>query len=196
VTQTARLFLRQFARSPNTVGAIFPSSSALADTMVAPINFATARTIVEFGPGTGAVTRTIARHLRPQCRYLGIELNDAFCRALTAEFPRLTFAHGSVANLTRILAAQGIGEIDAIVSGIPWATLPISLQATVLPRVNRALTPGGVFVTFGYLQSLVLPATWTLRQRLRRSFHHVTLSPIVWPNLPPAFAYICRKVIR
>jgi phosphatidylethanolamine/phosphatidyl-N-methylethanolamine N-methyltransferase len=193
MTQTARLFLGQFARSPHTVGAIFPSSSALAQTMVAPIDFATARMIVEFGPGTGAFTRAIAQRMQPQCRYLGIELNEHFCRALTTEFPRLAFVHGSVANLTRILAAQGIGKIDAIVSGIPWATLPISLQATVLPRVNRALAPGGIFVTFGYLQSLVLPATWALRQRLRRSFQHVSLSPVVFANIPPAFAYVCRK---
>lgn len=192
MTQSARLFLRQFARSPQTVGAILPSSPALARAMVAPIDFATARTIVEFGPGTGAFTRTIAQRLEPQCRYLGIELNAAFCHALATEFPRLAFVHDSVANLTRILASQGIGAVDAIVSGLPWATLPISLQDTVFSAIGRALAPDGVFVTFGYTQSLLLPAAWALRRRLRRGFRHVARSPVVWANVPPAFAYICR----
>ena len=82
--------------------------------------------------------------------------------------PRLAFVHDSVADLTQVLATQGIGPIDAIVCGLPWATLPISLQETVFAAMDRALVPGGVFVTFGYLQSLVLPGAWALRRRLRR----------------------------
>ena len=161
--------------------------------MLAPIDFATARTIVEFGPGTGAFTREIAKRLSPGCRYLGIELNPHFARELAAAFPLLTFVHGSVVDLADILATQGIKAIDAIVCGLPWATLPISLQARVFAAIDRALAPGGVFVTFGYLQSLVLPGAWALRRRLRHAFAQVEHSPVVWGNVPPAFAYICRK---
>ena len=75
--------------------------------MLAPIDFAAARTIVEFGPGTGAFTREIAARLAPGCRYLGIELNETFVRELAAEFPRLTFVQGSVVDLDQILSAHG-----------------------------------------------------------------------------------------
>jgi phosphatidylethanolamine/phosphatidyl-N-methylethanolamine N-methyltransferase len=193
MTRSAALFLRQFVQSPRTVGAILPSSPNLARAMLAPIDFASARTIVEFGPGTGAFTREIAARLAPGCGYLGIELNPEFVRTLTVEFPAFIFVHGSVADLTQILAAQHIGAIDAIVCGLPWATLPISLQDEVFAAIDRALVPGGVFVTFGYLQSLILPGAWALRGRLRRGFAEVGHSPIVWRNIPPAFAYICRK---
>ncbi|MEJ0018076.1 MAG: methyltransferase domain-containing protein [Acetobacteraceae bacterium] len=193
MTRTAALFLRQFVQSPRTVGAVLPSSPALARTMLAPIDFATARTIVEFGPGTGAFTREIAARLAPGTRYLGIELNPAFVARLAAGFPGLTFVEGSVADLSSILAAEGIEAIDGIVCGLPWATLPISLQQTVFAAIDRALVPGGVFTTFGYVQSLVLPGAWALRRRLRRSFADVSRSPVVWGNVPPAFAYICRK---
>jgi phosphatidylethanolamine/phosphatidyl-N-methylethanolamine N-methyltransferase len=98
-----------------------------------------------------------------------------------------------VADLAQILAAHGIDAIDAIVCGLPWASLPISLQEQVFNALDRALAPGGVFVTFGYLQSLVLPGAWALRRRLSRSFAEVDRSAIVWGNVPPAFAYICRK---
>ncbi len=135
----------------------------------------------------------IAARLASGCRYLGIELNQTFVRELAAEFPQLTFVHGSVADLEQILSAQGISEIDAIVCGLPWATLPISLQDTVFAAIDRALVPSGVFVTFGYLQSLILPGAWALRRRLRRNFAEVGHSSVVWRNVPPAFAYICRK---
>jgi phosphatidylethanolamine/phosphatidyl-N-methylethanolamine N-methyltransferase len=186
-------FLRQFAQSPRTVGAVLPSSAALARAMLSPIDFAPARTIVELGPGTGAFTSPIAARLAPDCRYLGIELNPEFVRGLANAFPSLAFVHGSVADLKQILATQGTGPVDAIVCGLPWATLPISLQETVFATIDLALVPGGVFVTFGYLQSLVLPGAWALRRRLHRNFAEVARSPVIWGNLPPAFAYICRK---
>lgn len=189
----AGLFLRQFARSPLTVGAVLPSSPALARVMLAPIDFASARVIVEFGPGTGAFTAHIAHRLRPGCRYLGIELSSAFTRALTHRFHSLTFANGSVADLTDILAKHDIAAVDGIVCGLPWATLPVSLQDRVFAAMDGALRPGGVFVTFGYYQSLVLPPAWALRRRLEGHFDDVTRSPVVWANVPPAFAYICRK---
>jgi phosphatidylethanolamine/phosphatidyl-N-methylethanolamine N-methyltransferase len=193
MTRPAARFLRQFVQSPRTVGAVLPSSAALARAMLAPIDFASARTIVEFGPGTGAFTRPIAARLAPDCRYLGIELNPEFVRGLANAFPTLVFVHGSVARLTQILATQGIGPIDAIVCGLPWATLQISLQETVFAAIDLALVPGGVFATFGYLQSLVLPGAWALRRRLHRNFGEVSRSPVVWGNVPPAFAYVCRK---
>jgi phosphatidylethanolamine/phosphatidyl-N-methylethanolamine N-methyltransferase len=193
MSSTASLFLRQFMRSPTTIGAILPSSPALAQAMLAPIDFATARTVVEFGPGTGAFTSEIAKRLRPGCRYLGIELNPTFTHNLTARFPKLGFVNASAADLTHILAAQDIDGVDAIVCGLPWATLPVSLQQAVFAAMDRALVAGGVFVTFGYFQSLVMPAAQALRRRLRHEFADVRRSPVVWANVPPAFAYICRK---
>src|SRR6478609_9824037 len=121
VTQT--LFLRQFVRSPRTVGAVLPSSPALARAMLAPVDFASARAIVEFGPGTGAFTREIARRLAPGCRYLGIDLNRHFVYELTRQFPRLAFVQGSAADLTEVLAGCRVPTVDAVVCGLPWATL-------------------------------------------------------------------------
>jgi phospholipid N-methyltransferase len=161
--------------------------------MLTPVNFASARAIVEFGPGTGAFTREIAPRLAPGCRYLGIELNPVFVQGLRAEFPRLNFVQSSVADLERLLPEFGLGPIDAIVCGLPWASLPVTLQQTVFAAVDRTLAPGGVFVTFGYLQSAVLPGAWALRRRLHGSFAEVCRSSVVWGNVPPAFAYICRK---
>jgi phosphatidylethanolamine/phosphatidyl-N-methylethanolamine N-methyltransferase len=193
MTRAAAMFLRQFVQSPRTVGAIMPSSRALAEVMLAPIDFTGARTVVEFGPGTGAFTRAIAARLAPGSRYLGIELNATFIRSLRLDFAEFEFVHGSVADMSLILADHEIVTADAIVCGLPWATLPISLQDTVFQAMDRALAPGGVFVTFGYLQSLVLPGAWALRQRLRMHFAAVERSAPVWGNVPPAFAYVCRK---
>lgn len=186
-------FLRQFARTPRSIGAVLPSSAALAEAMLAPVDFSAARTVVEFGPGTGAFTRAIARHLLPHTSYLGIELNPTFCRSLALSFPQLRFAHGSVADLTHILGQHDVSAVDAIVCGLPWASLPIALQDQVFAAMDRALAPGGVFVTFAYVHGLGLPGAQALRRRLSRTFAQVSRSKVVWANVPPAFAYVCRK---
>jgi phospholipid N-methyltransferase len=190
---SATLFLGQFVRSPLSVGSVLPSSTALARAMVAPIDFAAAKTILELGPGTGSFTREIATRLTPGCRYLGVELNPNFARTLSNRFPRLDFVQGDAGHLAQILASHGVGSADAIVSGLPWAWLPGPVQEAVFGAMSQVLVPSGLLVTFGYLQALVLPGARVLRRLLPRYFVEVKYSPIVWRNVPPAFAYICRK---
>jgi phosphatidylethanolamine/phosphatidyl-N-methylethanolamine N-methyltransferase len=192
MTPTPAIFLRQFLRSPKTVGAVAPSSRALAHAMLAPIDFGAARVIVEFGPGTGAFTAGIARRMATHCRYLGIELNPRFVHELRRRFPGLDFVQGNVADFAGILADHRISGVDAVICGLPWATLPISLQETVFAAMRAALAPGGLFITFGYLQGLLMPGARALRRRLRREFADVRQTSPVWGNVPPAFAYICR----
>jgi phospholipid N-methyltransferase len=193
VASRARLFLSEFLRAPRAVGAVLPSSRGLAAAMVAPIDFATARDIVEFGPGTGSFTAGIAERLTPRHRYVGIEANAQFCRHLAAAFPALRFVNAGAERAADVLAENGMQSADAIVSGLPWASLPIELQDAIFAQMERCLRPGGVFVTFAYLQGLCLPGAWALRRRLRRAFPAVTRTPAVWRNMPPAFTYVCRK---
>jgi phospholipid N-methyltransferase len=193
MTGNTALFLKQFWRSPRSVGAAAPSSRALAEAMLKPIDFAQTPVIVEFGPGTGPVTEVIAERLGPGNRYLGIELNRDFWTRLNRRFPGLTFENESVEHLGRILERRRIERVDAIVCGLPWASLPEAIQARVFGEIERYLKPGGLFITFAYLQGLVLPGARALRRRLAAEFRSVGRTPIVWRNLPPAFAYVCRK---
>lgn len=191
--RAARLFIGQIMGAPRAVGAVLPSSRALGEVMVEPIDFARARVIVEFGAGTGALTRSIAARLTPDHRYLGIELNAAFVEHLRRGFPKLTFVAASVEDLDSILVAHGIETIDAIICGLPWASLPVTVQERAFGHISRFLAKGGLFITFAYLQGLPLPAARALRQRLGAMFARVTRTRIIWGNVPPAFAYVCRK---
>ncbi|HLY57308.1 MAG TPA: methyltransferase [Stellaceae bacterium] len=186
-------FLSQFWKSPRSIGAVVPSSSGLSRTMLGHIDFDNLHAIVEFGPGTGAFTKDIARKLRPGQRYIGIEINRTFCAQLVERFPGLHFVNDSVVRLEGILADAGIGEIDAVVCGLPWASLPISDQARIMDAMLRRLPPGGVFVSFAYPSALALPGAQALRRRLKASFSRVTTTRIVWWNFPPAFAYVCVR---
>lgn len=191
--RAAQLFVGQILGAPRAVGAVLPSSRALGEAMVEPIDFSRARVIVEFGAGTGALTQAITARLTQDHRYLGIERNAAFVEHLRREFPNLTFVAASVEELDSILAAHGITAVDAIVCGLPWASLPLAVQERAFGHVSRFLAIGGLFITFAYLQGLPLPAARALRQRLGVMFSKVSRTRVIWGNVPPAFAYVCRK---
>jgi phosphatidylethanolamine/phosphatidyl-N-methylethanolamine N-methyltransferase len=186
-------FLTQFRNAPRSVGAIVPSSRELAEAMIAPIDFKAARVIVEFGPGTGVMTGAILKKLGPDTQYVGVEINETFCQTLTLRFPELQFFNRGAQDIKEILASLGLQSVDAIVCGLPWASLPIELQNRIMAAIVEVLKPGGIFVTFAYLQGLVLPAAGMLRRRLKAQFAVVKTTKIVWRNVPPAFAYVCYR---
>ena len=187
------LFISQIWRAPRAVGAALPSSRGLALEIVTPVDFAKARTVVEFGPGTGPFTGEIVARMPEGSRYVGIELNGEFCAHLRERFPKLDIVEDSVENLEKILDERGIATVDAIVCGLPWASLPLTVQERAFAAIERRLVPGGLFMTFAYLQGLPFPGARALRRRLSELFSSVTRSRIVWANVPPAFVYICRK---
>jgi len=185
--------MRQFLKSPQSVGILVPSSRELATAMLEPVDFANLSTIIEFGPGTGAITTSIVERLPSTARYIGIELNSEFHKILTTRFPQLTFVNKSADDTEAILKSFGVDRVDAIICGLPWASLPSGVQPAILNAAQRCLKPGGVFITYAYLQGLVLPGAWALRRRLRNRFSSITTTRIVWNNMPPAFAYVCRR---
>jgi len=187
-----RLF-SQFLRSPRSIGTVVPSSKRLAKHMIRPIDFAKPSVIVEFGPGTGAITSEIAKRLQPHSRYIGVELNKKLFNDMQARFPELQFVNRSATDILDILKSLKIEKADAVISGIPWASLPAVIQSDILDGAVKCLRPGGVFVTYAYLPGLLLPAALLLRRQLRARFAKVETTRVVWNNFPPAFTYVCHR---
>jgi len=186
-------FLVEFFRRPGVIGAIHPSSRHLARRMIQPINFETAQTIVEFGPGTGVFTRYILDRKRPDTSFFALELNDSMYRVMLDRFPHVAVYHDSAARIKDYLSKHQQTGVDAVVSGLPWAAFTDSLQDEILTPTLEALHPGGFFSSFAYLQGLLLPAGLRFRKKLHSYFSQVRISPVTWRNLPPAFVYWCTK---
>lgn len=69
-------FLREFVKAPHVVAAITPSSPRLAARMIAGLDLASFKTIVEFGPGTGTFTKAVLDALPPGWLAGGREAGD------------------------------------------------------------------------------------------------------------------------
>jgi phospholipid N-methyltransferase len=188
-----RHFLREFVTNPAATGAIAPSSASLAQEMIRDIGLERAAAVLEYGPGTGAFTPYIVERISPSCKLLAIELNPRFVAQFRTHFPGVTLHNGSVAEARQICDRYDIAMADAIVSGLPWAAFAPEMQQRFLDEMMRVLQPGGRFVTFAYLQGLLLTGGQNFARVLPKYFSEVQRSRIVWNNLPPAFVYRCRR---
>lgn len=186
-------FLRSFVKSPGRIGAVLPSSRYLANLLVGDLSSLRAGdTVVEYGPGTGPITRVIAERLPAGVEYLGIELNPHFVELLERRFPRLRFAQGSAADVGALLARFDLSKPARIISGIPFASLPADVQAGIAHGTREALREDGEFRTFQYAHAYVLPTARRFRSMMRSLFgEFVRLGP-VFRNVPPAYVLVYR----
>ena len=186
-------FLWQFARRPVTTGAIAPSSHGLAHRMADDMGVDTADVVFEFGAGTGAFTIEILERMKPGAAFVAVEVNPKMTRHLRRRFPDLTIMEESAENVSTFRERHGIGPIDCILCGLPWAGFPHDLQERLMDSVLGNLKPGSGFATFAYLHALWFPAARRLERTLNERFHVVRKTRPVWWNLPPALVYQCWK---
>ncbi len=144
-------FFRGFLRSPDQVGSVVPSSRFLERRLVRLAEVSDAHCVVELGPGVGGTTRALLEAMPADSRLLTIELDPKFAEMLEEiGDPRLVSHAGSAADLGEILAAHGLPAPDAVVSGIPFSTMPRAIGDAVLEAVRDQLRPGGVFVAYQF----------------------------------------------
>lgn len=186
-------FLGAFVRNPLKIGSVAPSSRWLAARMVHDLGLRDARTVVELGPGTGAITGAILDELEAHSLFLAVEYNPAFAMRLARDFPRARVVNDTAERLPELLVEHGREAADCILSSLPFAAFPERLQRRLLDAVARSLQPGGRFVTYAYIPAAWLTGGRRLRHQLASHFERVVTTPIVWRNVPPAFVYRCER---
>ncbi len=180
------VFIGQFIEEPRVIGAVAPSSSRMARLMLEGLDLANASAVLEYGPGTGAFTVEILRRLGPRTRFVAIEVNPRMAAMMRHRFPHVRLLEESVENARSICDGEGIASADVIVSGLPWTMFDEALQRRILDGVKAVLRPGGVFVTFAYTFTAMMPAGRRFVRLMREYFPRVERSRIEWRNIPPA----------
>lgn len=181
-------FLKEFVNKPQEIGAIVPSSPALAREVVRSIAWDKVQVVVEYGPGLGAITGEILTRTAGK-DFFAIELNEAYADRFRRSYPDVPLYRDSVANVVSIAAEHGVEAIDCVISGLPWAIFSDAVQDELLDAMFQVLREGGQFATFAYMHGLALPAGRKFREKLSRRFSKLERSPVVWRNTPPAVVY-------
>ncbi|MBO9608392.1 MAG: methyltransferase domain-containing protein [Paenibacillaceae bacterium] len=184
VGEESWLFLRKFMQYPKQVGSIAPSSPYLAQEMLRHVKWDEVASLAELGAGTGAITRAIARKVRPETRVYLFEKDAGMRQTLAGQYPAFVCWEDAARLKASLAMANDREPLDCIVSGLPFANFSTELRARLLQQIESALKPNGLFVAFQY--------SLQMRSRLAQSFDIERIGFVV-RNLPPAFVYVCRK---
>jgi phospholipid N-methyltransferase len=173
------MFLRGFIKHPVMVGSVIPSSKALIDKMLAPVNWAECRLFVEYGPGVGTFTEHVLQRMPADATLIAIDTNPDFTEYLNRKFrdSRLIAVTGSAADTRKIMAEVGFEEADYILSGLPFSTLPPGIGPKIAAETAAALRPGGAFLVYQFspkVRDFIAPHF----ARIDKGFE--------WINVPPA----------
>lgn len=177
-------FLKGLIARPRNVGAIAPSSPALARTIARQVDPAAPGEVLELGPGTGVVTEALVeRGIAPE-RLTSIEYDPDFVKMVEARCPGVQVLRGDAFDLDRTLGGRLRGPLAAVVSSLPLINFPMEMRNRLLANVFGRLAPGAPFVQFSYRLGPPVPAP-----------DGVSLSraAVVWLNLPPARVWVYRR---
>ncbi|MCE3250821.1 MAG: Phosphatidyl-N-methylethanolamine N-methyltransferase [Geminicoccaceae bacterium] len=115
-TKETELFFRQWLRSPKSMGAVIPSSRALARAVSREITWRPGQVIVELGAGTGAISQGLIDSGLPPEALMMIELDRPLFEYLRERFPKVRVINGDATRLVDILRQQGVAEVGTVIS--------------------------------------------------------------------------------
>lgn len=189
-------FSRQFLFHPITVSSIAPSSKTLSSIMVDKAELRNAKVVLEFGCGNGVITEDIVSNLPSEAIFITFDINRVFTEIVKEKFPNAIVINDSVENVEKYMKQYYINKVDAIISSLPWTAFNREKQIKLLKIIYKILNPGGVFITYSYVHTFVLPSQIRFRKILRKIFKETHISNIVWANIPPAVVIKCKRYIR
>ena len=179
-------FFLAWLAHPRRVGAIVPSSAALADAITADLTPASAP-VIEFGPGTGVFTRAIIARGVPEHRLSLIEEGAEFVDKLQRDFPEACVHQMDATRLKHVELFDG-ERAGAVVSGIPLLLMPMTSVIALLDGAFERLRADGAFYQFTYGRGA--PINHAVLDRLGLS---ATRIGGTFANLPPAAVYRIRR---
>ena len=189
----ALLFLQEYIRNPKLVASIIPSSKSLAKALITHSGASSSDVIVEIGSGTGVVTEQIQSLIKGEAIFFSLEINEKLSEVAKKRCPDVEIICCDAKLLEGILLGKGLDGCDAVVSCIPWVTLPESEQKLMIEVIYNALNPGGRFATLLFAPGLSLSSAKRFEQIVEKRFKKSGYSKIVWTNLPPAYVLWAEK---
>ncbi len=185
------LFLRQFFEKPGEVASVIPSSSNLVNGLLQGFDFESLTLVVEYGPGTGAITYKILERMPASARFVAAEPNEVFRAHLIEQQLPIDIIADYAQNIApRVL--KEFGAADLVVSGLPCSIMPLDVLHDLFLSTNNLLRVGGEFRMFIYTHTLLMPKMHKMLVLLGKNFSKVETS-VVWQNFPPATIIRCIK---
>ncbi len=181
-------FIAAWLRSPLKMGAALPSSRGLARAMAAQVDLSREGAIVELGAGTGVVTQALLEVGIVHDKLLVIERDKKLHSLLHAIFHDLKVLCADALELEDVLKNSGVDKVNAIVSSLPFITMPAAVRHGIQEQMAKVIGDYGIIVQFTYG-----PKSPINRSEMKRYGLVGERVKIVLVNVPPAHVWVYRK---
>ena len=176
--------MRSLVVRPRAIGAIAPSSPALARKIALQVDPAVPGAVLELGPGTGVVTEALVARGISIDRLIAIEADPDFAELMRKRFPDLHIVEGDAFDLDRTLSRNASGLLAAAVCGLPLLNFPPAKRRALIDAALARMSPGRPFVQFSYGFAAPVPPDQEVT---------VEQAGFVLANLPPARVWVYRR---
>jgi phosphatidylethanolamine/phosphatidyl-N-methylethanolamine N-methyltransferase len=177
-------FLKGLLARPKNVGAIAPSSPALARAIARQIDLSLDGPVLELGPGTGVVTEAIIERGVTADRITAIEYDPDFTAMVRRRFPKVRVVQGDAFDFIRTLALKDDDRFAAVISGLPLLNHPPQRRQMLIEQALARLKPGAPYIQFSYGMNPPIAAPQGTS---------VKRAALVLMNLPPARVWVYRR---
>ncbi len=179
------LFFRHWLRRPLGIGAVLPSSAAVASAMAGELNLSRPGMVLELGGGTGSLTHGLLASGCPPERLISIEREAGLAALLRRRFPAIRVIEGDAVGIGGILASCGVTRLAGVVSSLPIKWFPFADQREVIGACFDRLGEGCPFLQL--TNALVSPLPMARLGLEGRQFARV------WTHLPPVQIWRYRR---
>ena len=117
-----------------------------------------------------------------------IELNPKFATNLKEKFKNyknVKIYEDCVANIQKILAKEGIKDVDYIISGIPFSSLLKDVTQDILLNTKSIMNNKTLFLTFQYSK---------FKRGTFEKYFEIKEIKFVFRNIPSAYVFCMKKI--
>lgn len=145
-------YIINFVKDKN-IGSVTPTSRFGVKKILSKINFNKNLVVVEYGPGTGVITKALLAKMNKKSKLIALETNGAFYKILKKKIkdPRFYIFHDSAENVATYLEKLDLDSADAIISGIPFSMLKPSVAKKIMEKTSAAINTKGKFLAYQFI---------------------------------------------
>lgn len=181
-------FIAAWIRSPLKIGAALPSSRTLARAMAAQVDIEHEGKIIEIGAGTGVVTQALIEADIPNDRLIIIERDKQLYSILHTVFHNLKILCADAMDLENILKDNEITKVNAIVSSLPFLSMPVAIRHGIQEQMAKSIGDNGIIIQFTYGHKSPIN-----KSELRRYSLTGKRVKLVIANIPPAHVWVYKR---
>lgn len=190
-------YIINFVKDKN-IASVTPTSRFGVKRILNKINFEDALTIIEYGPGTGVITKALLKKMPKNAKLVAIDTNATFIKILKKQIKdsRLHLFHDSAENVTSCLKKAAIKSADVVISGIPFSMIKSAIAKKIIEKTEQILNNDGKFIAYQCIVYQGLNKTDKNKKGINlylpQYFQKIDKEAEVF-NIPPLWIYEARK---